>query len=165
MEPDELRFETRAPAAPKPVATPVSRGVAWLSVVVWIAIIASLGGDHFSNSETSRFLGPLLQWLFPDAGFELLHSVQFAIRKAAHVFEYGILALLCMRAWRLSYRGTRWIAALASVAVVVAVAAVDEWRQAQSSDRTGAISDVALDTFAGASALLGARLASRRLTR
>lgn len=128
-------------------------------------MIQSLGGDNFSSSETSRFLGPLLHWLFPESSTDLLSSVQFAIRKAAHVVEYGILALLCIRAWRLSYGWSRWSTALASVAVVVAVAAVDEWRQAQSSDRMGATSDVLLDTLGGVSALAGAHFATRWLPR
>jgi VanZ family protein len=139
---------------------PVSRGLAWLSALLWIAIIQTLGSSDFSSSETSRLLGPLLLWLFPDSSAELLHSVQFGIRKAAHVVEYGILALLWHRAWRLSRGGAPWRAALASLTVVVAVASVDEWRQARSTDRTGAASDVLLDTFGGASALLAARWVS-----
>ncbi|MFP8880543.1 MAG: VanZ family protein [Myxococcota bacterium] len=128
-------------------------------------MIQSLGGDSFSNSETSRFLGPLLRWLFPEAGTELLGQAQFAIRKAAHVVEYGILALLCIRAWRLSYGWSQSNSALASMAVVVAVAAVDESRQAQAADRAGAASDVLLDTIGGVSALLGRRFATRWLPR
>lgn len=165
MGTDKWRRGARRPPASASVAhrtvRPASRRIAWLSVGLWIGIIQSLGGDVFSSSETSRFLGPLLRWLFPDSGAELLSAIQFAIRKAAHFVEYGILALLWLRAWRLSFDGPQRNAVLASVAMVVAVAAVDEWRQAQSADRTGATSDVFLDTLGGVSALVGARLATR----
>ncbi len=124
-------------------------------------MILSLGGGSFSNSETSRFLGPLLEWLFPDAGDDLLERAQFAIRKTAHVVEYGILALLCVRAWWLSRGWPQFRTALASMAIVVAVATIDELRQAQLADRMGALSDVVLDTLGGVFALLGARAAMR----
>lgn len=157
MGSDELRPAARQFRA----ASPASIRVAWLYVALWIVVILLLGSDLFSSSETSRFLGPLLHWLFPDASPELLGRVQFAIRKAAHVVEYGILALLCIRAWRLSYGWSQSITALASVAVVVAVAAVDELRQAQTADRSGATADVLLDALGGVSALLGGRFAAR----
>ena len=106
-----------------------------------------------------------MHWLFPEAGTELLGQVQFAIRRTAHLVEYGILALLCIRAWRLSYAWSQSRTALASVAVVVAVAAVDELRQAQATDRAGSMSDVLLDTFGGVSALVGGHFATRWLSR
>ena len=117
MRSDEWRREARKSRGARPAADrvgrPASPGLAWLSALLWIAIIQSLGGNDFSSSETSRLLGPLLLWLFPDSSTELLHSVQFGIRKAAHVVEYGILALLWHRAWRLSRGGAPWRAALA----------------------------------------------------
>ena len=171
MRTDELQLEGRQSRAPTAVSRPVSvshrgsRRIAWLYVALWIVMIQTLGGDSFSSSETSRLLGPLLHGLFPEAGTELLGQIQFAIRKAAHFVEYGVLALLCIRAWRLSYAGSESKLALASVAVVVAVAAVDELRQAQATDRTGAMSDVVLDTFGAVSALVGGRFATRWLSR
>lgn len=159
-------MEATGPERAKPtIRVGRSRTFAWVAVALWIAVILSLGGDGFSGSETSRYLGPLLHWLFPDAGPELLTSFQYAIRKSAHFFEYAMLALLCVRAWRLSTRWSPLANACASLVLVLAVAAFDESRQSFTQHRTGAASDVALDTFGGAAALLGARIGARWLSR
>ncbi len=127
--------------------------LAWLCVAVWIAAIQTFASGSFSANETSRFIGPLLRWLFPDADAESVATVHFAIRKAAHFVEYAILALLALRAFRMSLnRPLAWLAA-ASLALALVVAVVDESRQAAAADRTGARSDVALDIGGAASAL------------
>lgn len=124
--------------------------MAWLWVAAWAGLIQTLGGNGFSQNETSRFLGPLLAWLFPAAGPDLLAHAQFAIRKSAHLFEYAVLGALALRAWRLSASWPFARCAAASLALVLAVAAVDETRQTTTRDREGSPLDVALDTFGGA---------------
>jgi len=127
--------------------------LAWLWVVAWIAVVQIFASASFSASETSRFIGPLLRWLFPDAHAESIETAHLAIRKAGHLIEYAILALLALRAFDSSFdRPRAWLAA-ASLALALAVAVVDESRQATSADRTGALSDVALDLTGAASAL------------
>jgi VanZ family protein len=134
---------------------------AWLWTAVWVAAIYLLASDHFSAEGTSRFLGPLLRWLFQSADAEWIPTAHFAIRRAAHVTEYAILAVLGLRALRLSFaRSTAWLAPL-TLALVLLVAAVDESRQANSEERTGAIGDVALD-FAGGIGGLVLALAAQR---
>ena len=152
-------------ATPSPTPSTGERVVAWLAVAGWIAVIHSLGSDIFSSSETSRILGPLLRWLFPDAGPELLSHAQFAIRKAAHVIEYGLLALLALRALRLSFVRARLELLAASLTLVLVVAVVDEATQAASSERSGRAADVALDGFGGALALAVASAVRHRLSR
>jgi VanZ family protein len=127
--------------------------LAWFWVVAWVALVQIFASGSFSASETSRFIGPLLRWLFPDATAELVAAAHFAIRKAAHLVEYAILALLALRAFRSNFdRPLAWLAT-ASLALALAVAVVDESRQAALDNRTGALSDVALDTTGAASAL------------
>jgi len=128
--------------------------LAWLWVVAWVAVVQTFASGAFSASETSRFIGPLLHWLFPDADAESVASVHFAIRKAAHFSEYAVLALLALRAFGVSFgRPLAWLAA-ASLGLALAVAVVDESRQAALENRTGALSDVALDISGAATALL-----------
>ncbi len=127
--------------------------VAWLCVVVWIAAVQTFAGGVFSANETARFFEPLMLWLIPDADAELIAAMHFAIRKTAHIAIYAILALLALRAFRLSFdRPLAWLAA-ASLALAIVVAVIDESRQAAAADRTGALSDVALDMGGAASAL------------
>ncbi|MBW2579000.1 MAG: VanZ family protein [Deltaproteobacteria bacterium] len=118
--------------------------------------------DLFSASETSRFIAPLLRWLFPDAAAESVVTVHIAFRKAGHFVGYAILAWLALRAFRASFeRPLAWLAA-ASLALALVVALVDEGRQSLARSRTGAVSDVVLDMSGAASALLLA-IAIRRI--
>jgi VanZ family protein len=127
--------------------------LAWLCVVVWIAAVQIFASGSFSANETSRFIGPLLRWLFPDADAVSVATMHLAIRKAAHFVEYAILALLALRAFRMNFdRPLAWLAA-ASLLFALVVAVVDESRQAAAADRTGALSDVALDMGGAISAL------------
>jgi VanZ family protein len=126
---------------------------AWLCVMVWIAAVQAFAGSSFSMNETSRFIGPLLRWLFPDVGAESVAFVHLAIRKAAHFVEYALLALLALRAFHLSFERPLALLAAASLALALVVAIVDESRQAVAVDRTGALSDVVLDIGGAAFAL------------
>jgi VanZ family protein len=135
--------------------------LAWLWVVAWVAVVQIFASGSFSASETSRFIGPLLRWLFPDASAESVATAHFAIRKAGHLGEYAILALLALRAFHSSLdRPLAWRAA-ASLALALAVAVVDEARQAAAANRTGSLADVALDITGAASALALAGAARR----
>jgi VanZ family protein len=128
--------------------------LAWLCVVAWIAIVQTFASGSFAASETSRIIGPLLRWLFPAADPVAVDGAHFAIRKAAHFVEYAILALLALHAFRVSFALPIAGLGAASLALVLAVAGIDEWRQSMSADRTGALSDVALDISGAASALV-----------
>ena len=134
----------------------------WLPLALWVGVIQGFASDPFAAAHTSRFIGPLLLWLFPDADPETLDFLHFAIRKSCHVVEYGILALLAWRALGRSFALRCRQQALWSLALVVAVAIVDESRQAASDLRGGAVSDVVLDLAGGLVALAGTRWVRRR---
>jgi VanZ family protein len=135
---------------------------AWLAVGLWITLIQIAASGPFSASETSRLIGPLLRWLFPAADAQTIASAHFAIRKAAHLVEYAILSLIALRALRRSFDHSFAWHATACLVLVLAVAVVDESRQARSALRTGARSDVALDV-AGAATALAIACGVRRL--
>ena len=77
---------------------------AWLAVILWAALVWSLGSDGFSSGQTSRILGPLIDWLAPNASEAERAELLFLARKTAHVVEYGILAALALRALWLGTR-------------------------------------------------------------
>jgi len=119
---------------------------AWLVVALWAGLVWALGGDGFSASHTSRFLRPLLEWLFDDWTRRELNTALFWIRKAAHAVEYGLLTALITRASLIGAPRRVLRAVTLSLVCAIALAAADELRQGRSSRRTGTVRDVALDS-------------------
>ena len=80
--------------------------------------------------------------------FELLHV---AIRKLAHLTEYGILSALLFRALRAG-RPVRWNWrwSIAAIAIAAVVGSLDEWHQALVPSRTSSPWDVLIDTAGAA---------------
>src|SRR5690349_15241729 len=74
--------------------------LAWLPVVLWLALIFTFSTDAGSSKRTSRIIGPLLRWLHPGVSEETINTVQTVVRKGAHLTEYAILAALIWRALR-----------------------------------------------------------------
>jgi len=124
----------------------------WVAVGLWIATVFSFSTDHFSAEATSRYLGPLVRWMFPMLSTEAQQLVESTLRKAAHAFEYAVLAALTYRALRES--SSPWRSAGFALALVVAVAVADETHQAFAAARTGSAIDVSLDVAGGVAALL-----------
>lgn len=131
----------------------------WLPVIVMMTIISFASTEAFSSEHTSRFIGPVLQWLLPEASPETLDRLLILIRKGAHVAEYAILALLLGRAIQRTFyppqAGFFWIPFVSSLLIAGIYALVDEYHQTWVPSRTGAITDVLLD-FSGA--LIGVAL-------
>lgn len=99
-------------------------------------------------SQTSRFIRPLLEFLFPAAPEQTLIIYHSYIRKAAHFTEYAILAFLAVRALAATARLHTWRFIL-PLLLVVAVAVIDEFNQSFEVSRTGSIQDVLLDISGG----------------
>jgi VanZ family protein len=122
-------------------------------------LIFLASGDLMSAEHTSRFIGPFLLWLNPDISVETIAEFQFCVRKAAHVTEYAIFALLLGRA---VFRGTNltWErSTLLGVWIVcVVVAAGDEFRQSFVESRGASSWDVMIDS---AGAIFGLLIYSR----
>ena len=79
----------------------------------------------------------------------------------ALVLGIGILGLLGFRAFQLSFDRAQASIAAASLGLVLTLAILDESRQALSAERSGAVSDVALD-LSGAVGMLGLAAVIRR---
>lgn len=127
----------------------------YLPLVAWLVFISFASSDSFSAGNTSRIIGPLVLWLFPNTSAETLATIHLVTRKAAHFTEYAILAWLAARAFRTSPRpalANRWF--LASLALVVVYALLDEYHQTFVPSRTGSIYDSFIDIIGGLAALL-----------
>jgi VanZ family protein len=112
-------------------------------IILWIGVIFYLSSDGGSMNETSRFIRPLLHFLFPSAPDETIQFYHGIIRKSAHFFEYAVLGFLVFRAStdRVFYR-LRYIL---PVMVAAIIALHDEANQSFITARTGSLWDVALD--------------------
>lgn len=114
--------------------------------------------DALSSKRTSRFIGPLLEWLMPNLSDETISAIQGVIRKGGHMTEYGILWLFLWSAlvhpklnrgnvWSWQKAGWAW-----GLALVYAIS--DEWHQSFVASREGAARDVGFDMIGASVALL-----------
>lgn len=119
---------------------------AYAPLIFWIGFIFLMSSPAASAEETSRIIGPLLHYLFPEISPQSEAIIHFCVRKTAHFTEYGALAFLGLRACALSsstfLRKLRFVLPLLLVAVV---ASLDEFNQSFEPSRTSSVWDVLLD--------------------
>jgi len=136
-------------------SSPAQRLRRYGPLVFWIGLIWFASSQEFSAGNTSRIIGPLLLWLFPNIAETQIAMVHSVTRKAAHFVEYAILAFLARRAFVSSGRSfiqRNWFAL--SLVVVIVVALMDELHQSFVPSRTGSIYDSAIDIVGGLTMLL-----------
>jgi VanZ family protein len=121
----------------------------YLPLVVWLVFISYASSDSFNASNTSRIIGPLVLWLFPNTSPETMATIHFITRKIAHFTEYAILGFLAARAFR-PY--PRWF--LISAVLVVVYALIDEYHQSFVPSRTASVLDSLIDMAGGITALI-----------
>ena len=127
----------------------------YLPLVVWLGFISFASSDEFNAGNTSRIIGPLILWLFPNTSPETLAVVHFTMRKIAHFTEYAILGFLAARAFRTSPGAAirqRWFLICATLVVIYAL--LDEYHQSFVPSRTASIFDSMIDIAGGLTALL-----------
>jgi len=127
----------------------------YLPLIVWLVFISYASSDSFSAANTSRIIGPLVLWLFPNTSPETMAVIHLVARKIAHFTEYAILAYLAARAFRTSPRpalANRWF--LAALALIVIYALIDEYHQSFVPSRTASIYDSLIDMSGGLVTLL-----------
>ncbi|PTX94354.1 VanZ family protein [Opitutus sp. ER46] len=129
-------------------------------VALWMGVVFTLSTDLGSATHTSRILTPVLRWLHPSisaGGIELAHLL---VRKTAHTFEYAVMALLLIRALRITWAVPRerwsWPMAGWALAGAAGYAMTDELHQYFVGSRGASPYDVMIDT---GGAMLGLLLA------
>ncbi len=124
-------------------------------LILWVGLILFLSTGQASMSNTSRFVRPLLEFLFPNSPEEILIIYHGYIRKLAHITEYAMLAFWASRAFsssRLMFLRRFWF--LFAFLLVALVASIDETNQSYNASRTGSVYDVLLDVSGGAAMIL-----------
>ena len=132
-------------------------------LVFWLGFISFASTSGFSADNTSRFIRPLLRWLFPKRSEGELDGLHFLIRKTGHFLEYACLAFLAQRAFTGSSRAfikRRWFEL--ALILVLLNSLVDELHQSFVPSRTGSIYDSMIDVAGGLSALLFIRFCYQR---
>ena len=124
-----------------------------LATLAWMAVIFGFSADTAEESsglsmKIARLLAGLFMKGFRDLPLEdqerVASSMQFLIRKGAHMSEYallGVLLVLTLTAWGF---GRRILAALGSG---VFYAALDEFHQTFVPGRSGQVRDVLIDSL------------------
>ncbi len=130
----------------------------WLPVVLWASTIFGASSDSGSFQRSSRIIGPIMHWLFPNMPPEQVHTIVIVVRKWAHLTEFAVFALLVWNALRRPrWRDTRpWNWRIAGEALWFAVlyAASDEFHQTFVPSREGCLRDVCIDSCGAAIGLL-----------
>ena len=129
-------------------------------MAAWMAVVFVASTDLGSEPHTSRFLVPLLRWLDPQISAAGIERGILLVRKAGHVTEYAILAVLVLRALHILQARplARWSWSLAAGALAVSAAygASDEIHQLFVPSRGPSVHDVLIDS---SGAVLGLVLA------
>ena len=122
----------------------------WLPVIIWMGVIFGMSTGMFSSDHTSRFIVPLLNFLFPQLSPHDVDLIHGLIRRAGHVTEYFILGVLLFRAFRSDspypWR-PRWT--LYAIIAVVVYAMSDEFHQSFVGTRTASLIDISIDSAGG----------------
>jgi VanZ family protein len=140
---------------------------AYAPILLWVGFIFFLSSDSGSSAQTSRFVRPLLHFLFPAATESTIDLYHHYIRKAAHFTEYAILAMLAARSL-LRLRPTMRFWPGIVLGFVALVACLDELYQTLNASRTPSPYDSLLDFSGGAFAVVMVwfvgRLRARRVS-
>src|SRR5262245_46270552 len=72
----------------------------WAPPIIWMSMIFWFSTDLFSGVNTGSLLWKVVSFIYPGVTQELFDSIHFSVRKAGHLTEYAVLALLLFRAFR-----------------------------------------------------------------
>ena len=124
--------------------------VNYAPLLLWIGVIFFLSSPEGSFGQTSRIIGPLLNFFFPEMPEATRASIHGLVRKAAHFTEYAVFAFLAVRAF--SATASLFVRQRSypfAFVLVVMIASLDEFNQSFESSRTSSIWDVLLDITGG----------------
>ena len=139
------------------------RALRYGPLLLWLAFISFASTGEFSAVNSSRFIRPVLLWLFPGISEGQLGGIHFLTRKVSHLVEYAILAFLARRAFITSSHAgiqRRWFQL--GLLLVVLCSLLDEFQQSFAPSRSGSIVDSIVDVIGGLTVLLIFRAGDER---
>ena|SRR5215475_3870736 len=124
----------------------MSRLKYWIPAISVALMISVFSTHYFSGEETERVIVPFLRHLFPTASGHTLHLIHVAIRKAAHITEFGVFSASVFHGIRAERHGWRFSWACLTFVVAVGYALLDEWHQSFVPLREPSFRDVTIDS-------------------
>jgi len=125
--------------------------IAWkVAVVVWALVIFFLSTGAFGLSFTGRLVAGALSFLhlgLPAPSFEVLH---YCVRKAAHLAEYAVLAILLCASSKEQPFPWRPRRVLGCFLFLMVYSLTDEYHQRFVPGRTASLTDCGIDSIGGA---------------
>lgn len=129
----------------------------WAPALLAVAVIVCESTAEFSAANTSSWLRPIAERIFghiDTADWEEFHHI---LRKTGHFSFYGLLCVLFVRGWLLTFARNaalsniawRWRSWAIGILSTFLVASADELHQSFLPSRTGLFPDVVLDTCGG----------------
>jgi len=118
----------------------------WIPALVVALLISLFSTHYFSSQQTARVIIPVLHRLFPFATLRTLGRMHTAIRKLAHVAEFGVFSVAVFHGVRGNRPGWRWDWAVYTFLIAVAYAGFDEWHQSFVPLREARFRDVFIDS-------------------
>lgn len=122
----------------------------WAGAALWMALIFCASLSEMSAGNTGHFLHWLagrFHWAPSPAAED---RINFLARKAAHLSEYAVLAVLLHAALRRTLPGWRSGVGALAFALAVLYAAGDEYHQSFVPGRGAALHDVGIDALGAA---------------
>ncbi len=119
----------------------------WIPAICMAVLISLFSTQYFSSEHTARVILPILRWLFPATSPRMFHLLHVAIRKLAHVMEFGVFSVTVFRGIRSGRPGWRLDWAVSTFFIALAFAALDEWHQSFVPVRQASARDVAIDAL------------------
>jgi VanZ family protein len=129
--------------------------IAWkLAAVVWALVIFCLSTGAYGPSFTGRLMAGALSFLhltIPSPSFEVLHLF---MRKAAHLAEYGVLAVLLCAASEDQPFHWRPRRVLGCFLIILVYSLTDEYHQRFVPGRNASLTDCGIDSIGAAIGIL-----------
>jgi VanZ family protein len=131
---------------------------------VWLGVIAFESTQNMGSSHTAGILAALFSALHLQVDPARLAQINHDLRKAGHFCGYGILCIVFLRAWRMTFPAAKLMRMLAlALFCTLLVASADEIHQSFLPGRTASPLDVLLD-LTGALVLASAAIPMLRRT-
>jgi hypothetical protein len=97
----------------------------WIPAILTAAMISVFSTGLFRENHTGKYSLRLLRWLLPVASAHLHHRLHTAIRKMAHVIEFGLFSITVFHGIRGGRFGWRFNWAFATLVIAITYAGLD----------------------------------------